>query len=149
MGKRGPKPEPTKLRILKGNPGKRPLNDREPKVSGKMPSPPIWLMPEAKREWRRVGPWLYSQGLLSAEYRAAFAAYCQSWARWVEAERLESELGLETAIMKGVRTAAKDAKAVMKRYLALFGLSPTDVTGLKATPDANKDKKKKNRFQIH
>ena len=30
MGRRGPTPEPTVLRMLRGNPGRRPLNDSEP-----------------------------------------------------------------------------------------------------------------------
>ena len=30
MATRGRKPKPTALKVLEGNPGKRPLNDREP-----------------------------------------------------------------------------------------------------------------------
>ena len=30
MGRRGPPPEPTPLKLWKGNPGKRPVNTREP-----------------------------------------------------------------------------------------------------------------------
>jgi hypothetical protein len=38
MGLRGPAPEPTALKLLRGNPGKRPLNTLEPKPpTGKRP----------------------------------------------------------------------------------------------------------------
>jgi hypothetical protein len=34
MGRRGPPPQPTKLRLLSGNPGKRPLPRAEPQPIG-------------------------------------------------------------------------------------------------------------------
>ena len=46
MATRGRKPKPTALKVLEGNPGKRPLNENEPippKGSIKCPS---WLLPE-------------------------------------------------------------------------------------------------------
>jgi P27 family predicted phage terminase small subunit len=41
---RGPAPTPTHLRILKGNPGKRPLNKAEPKPEKGPVDPPDWLV---------------------------------------------------------------------------------------------------------
>ena len=51
---RGRKPKPTVLKVLSGNPGKRPLNDREPKAQAGIPEPLPWLDAEAQAEWRRV-----------------------------------------------------------------------------------------------
>ena len=54
MATRGRKPTPTAIRELEGNPGKRPLNTREPHPERKAPACPKWLEPEAKKEWRRL-----------------------------------------------------------------------------------------------
>ena len=47
MATRGRKPKPTAMKILEGNPGKRPLNPFEPvPVKGDIKCPD-WLLPEA------------------------------------------------------------------------------------------------------
>ena len=52
----GPPPQPTALRVLNGNPGRRPLNDREPKPGAGPPRCPPYLDEEAKRQWKRLLP---------------------------------------------------------------------------------------------
>ena len=83
----GRKPLPTNIKLLRGNPGKRPLNEREPEPKAKLPRAPEHLNDEAKREWRRMAHTLYDLGLLTEIDRAALAAYCVAWGRWVEAEK--------------------------------------------------------------
>ena len=87
MAARGRKPKPTALKELEGNPGKRSLNPSEPKPPQKAPSCPAWLEKEAKREWRRLSKGMEQLGILTELDRAAFAGYCQAYARWKE--RLE------------------------------------------------------------
>jgi len=41
---------------------------------------------DAKKEWRRLAPELENMGLLTRIDMAVFAAYCQSFARWKQAE---------------------------------------------------------------
>ena len=48
MATRGRKPTPTAIKELEGNPGKRALNDKEPKPVKKAPACPKWLEDEAK-----------------------------------------------------------------------------------------------------
>ncbi len=85
-GKQGRKPKPTNLKILHGNPGKRPLNLNEPKPMKVVPTCPPHLMPDAKAEWERMSDKLYSLGLLTEIDGTAFAIYCQTYGRWIEAE---------------------------------------------------------------
>ena len=47
---------------------------------------PKWLLPEAKEEWKRLSEKLNQMGVLTEVDRSAFAAYCQSYARWKEAQ---------------------------------------------------------------
>jgi phage terminase small subunit len=76
---KGRKPTPTMLKVLSGNPGKRPLNEREPAAPQGVPEPPEWLDDEAKAEWARVTVDLAAMGLLSQADRPALAAYCTAW----------------------------------------------------------------------
>ena len=85
MATRGRKPTPTALKLLEGNPGKRKLNDKEPKPEKKAPSCPKWLETEAKKEWRRLAKKMELMGVLTEVDMAAFAGYCQAYARWKEA----------------------------------------------------------------
>ena len=74
MAQRGRKPKPTAIKELEGNPGKRPLNEAEPKPVKKAPSCPKWLEPEAKKEWRRLSKQLEQSGVLTEVDQAAFAS---------------------------------------------------------------------------
>ena len=85
MAQRGRKPKPTALKMLEGNPGGRPLNTKEPKPEKKAPRCPSWLEDEAKKEWKRMAKVLENMGLLTEMDMAAFAGYCQAYARWKEA----------------------------------------------------------------
>ena len=88
MGKRGPAPEPSGLKLIKGNPGHRPINDKEPKPMPifELPSPPKWLDRIAKGEWRRMGMILIKLGLLTEADLTSFAAYCAAYSRWRHCE---------------------------------------------------------------
>jgi hypothetical protein len=48
---RPPGPQPTVIKLLKGNPGKRPLNPDESRPEPKPPAPADDLGPIARREW--------------------------------------------------------------------------------------------------
>jgi len=76
---KGRKPKPTNLKVLNGNPGKRPLNQNEPKPKGR-PRCPSWLHDDAKKEWKRLAPELERLGLLTMVDMAAFVGYCESYA---------------------------------------------------------------------
>lgn len=81
----GRQPKPTNLKVLQGNPGKRPLNTNEPKARKGTPAAPECLTPEAIREWKRLLPDLEANQLLSHFDRAVFSAYCMSWGLMVQA----------------------------------------------------------------
>jgi P27 family predicted phage terminase small subunit len=89
MGARGPKPLPANVHMLRGNPSKLPtaqlMDSLQPEIE--IPGCPPHLLPEAKKEWKRITPELERYGLISKIDRAALALYCQAWARWVWAER--------------------------------------------------------------
>lgn len=129
---RGRKSKPTKLKLLAGNPGKRPLNKNEPKPQPIRPSCPRFLSREARKEWRRLAPELERLGLLTRLDRAAFAAMCQSWGHWVQAEKLmegQCPVGRDKRtgeiITHPAYLVAKQAMEQMRKLLPEFGLTPS------------------------
>lgn len=96
MGRRGPAPKPTALRVLQGNPGKIPLNPHEPtpKKAASDLKPPSWLRDDALQAWKRLLPQLTAVGLLTEVDVDVFAAYCATYARWRAAEDFLAEHGL-------------------------------------------------------
>ena len=89
----GRKPKPTAVKALEGNPGKRSLNTGEPKPEKKAPRCPAWLEGEAKKEWKRMAGQMEKLGILTEIDMAAFAGYCQAYARWKEAEEFITQHG--------------------------------------------------------
>jgi len=132
MATRGRKPKPTALKLLEGNPGKRQLNMNEPRLTQKMPPEcPDWLEEEAQAEWNRLSETLFEMGILTDLDVAPFAAYCQAYARWREAEEFISQHGSIVKTKTGywqqvpqVSIAHTNQKAMLQAA-AEFGLTPS------------------------
>ena len=126
----GRKPKPTAIKILEGNPGKRKLNENEPKPLKKAPPCPKWLEPEAKKDWRRLAKALEAMGVLTEADMAAFAGYCQSYARWKEAEERITDRGLVIRTPSGYPqqvpyiSIAQQYLKLMQQFAEQFGLTP-------------------------
>ena len=104
---RGRRPKPSALKVQDIS-HRRP-NEREPQPTPGAPDPLEWLSAAAREEWLRVSPELERMGLLTRVDMAALAAYAQSYAHYVEAERLIREHGLTVAI--------RDDKGILKSVL--------------------------------
>ena len=129
---RGRKPKPTVLKILEGNPGRRPLNKREPHAPAEVPECPEFLDDEARAEWFRMAAVLQGMGVLTPADRAALAAYCVAYSRWVTAEQQVKRLGtivkspLKNFPMKSpYLTVADQALETMRKFMVEFGLTPS------------------------
>jgi P27 family predicted phage terminase small subunit len=138
----GRKPKPTALKELAGNPGHRPLNRREPKPTG-TPTCPSHLDADAKKEWRRISKELTSLGLLTSVDRAALAAYCSAWSRWVHADTQVQKFG---AVIKSPKSGypiqnpfvgvANTALDLMRKFLVEFGMTPASRSRIQVAPVA-------------
>lgn len=93
MGKRGPKPQPTALRLLRGNPGKRPINEAEPKFDLTNTRPPKGVTKEGRRKWRELVSRLQAKGLFTDADRDLLHNYVVAFERWMDAERVLTEEG--------------------------------------------------------
>ena len=135
----GPRPQPIKLKLLRGNPGTRALKGVfEPPRPSAPPSPPSFLTGYAREEWDRVAPGLFLFGLLTELDVATLGGYCEAFKRWKTAvEALDQVAALDPAmqglLVRGsegqarpnplVRIAA-EAASDMVRFAGEFGFSP-------------------------
>ena len=135
MGKPGRKPIPTKLKLLKGNPGKQKLNKREPQPKLGIPAKPKWLLPAAAKEWDLVVPTLEQLGLLAVVDGPCLAGYCQSYARYIEAQQFLDKYGSSYDVLDKLGalshvgqypqvTIAKNEAHAMRMFASEFGFTP-------------------------
>lgn len=122
---RGRKPIPSALKLLRGNPGKRPLPANEPRPASGA-ARPDWLQPAAREEWDKLATELARLGLLSVLDANALAGYC--------------------VLLSQVRKAHEAGKPVGEKTLraldalgSAFGLSPASRARLGAAPAREED----------
>lgn len=150
MGRRGPPPKPTALRILNGNAAKRPLNPREPKPHGEAPRCPAWLSKEAKRAWRRIVPQLQAMKVLTSVDGDALAAYCHVYARWRAAEQfllqhgevypIRDDQGRVKCMQQFPQVSiARNLLLLLKAYQQEFGLTPSSRSRVVVVADEDPD----------
>ena len=141
----GPPPKPTALKLLEGNPGKRPLNKNEPKPEVKAPKCPKWLSPGAKKEWRRIVPVLLRMRVLTEADGTHLACWCQAVSRMIEAETQLAQAGILYQPKKdGVPTGyiiqsplisvIKGCLQTIDKFGLEFGVTPSSRVRLHADP---------------
>jgi P27 family predicted phage terminase small subunit len=137
---RGRKPTPTALKVMTGNPGKRPLNRHEPRPATAIPTCPAHLSSSAKAEWKRLARQMHVLGIISHLDRAALAAYCQAYGRWAEAERKLKETPMLLKLPSGAiqqspwLSIANKQLELMHKYMGELGLSPASRSRVSAQP---------------
>lgn len=132
MGKRGPRPRPTKLKLLHGERSDR-VNRNEPSPPA-APNPsrcPTHLTTQAKTVWRRLAPDLADRSLLTEWDRDAFAVFCESVVAYRAAIKLLDAGGLLVKGAKGnvVKNPAhqivRDHATIIRAFAQEFGLTPS------------------------
>jgi P27 family predicted phage terminase small subunit len=91
MGKRGPAPTPTKLKLLRGNPGRRPIRD-EPQPTG-LPVLPEGMSTAARAVWDRIIRDYEATGVLTGVDADALRVYCEAVVRYEHAAQLLEKSG--------------------------------------------------------
>jgi P27 family predicted phage terminase small subunit len=110
-----------------------------------MLEPPAFLKKEAKAEWNRLAPELFQLGLLTVVDGAALAGYCQTYARWLQAERMVSRKGLvlnaksRYAQPNPAMAIAQKSLQIMRAFMAEFGLTPASRSRISVAPPTKPD----------
>lgn len=146
-------PQPTQLKLAKGNPGKRALNKKEPKPKRGYPFCPPYIQGEARDMWVRVSDALYQMGVLTTSDGEALARLCDVYGDLMEAKRLckrdgftyETTTTTGETLIKGNPAYAqmRAADTQFTKMLIEFGLTPASRSRIQELPeDEHGDKKK-------
>lgn len=124
----GRPPKPTTLKLLQGNPGKRPLPTDEPRPQLGAVAPQ-WVRDDLRMlaRWQEHAPRLTRLGLLTEVDAGALAAICLLEVKL--ADMVEAAAG-----GAALANVTRELRALWSR----FGMTPADrakVHGLKADPD--------------
>lgn len=146
---RGAKPKPTHLKLLAGNPGKRPLNRNELRPQGDLHDAPEWLTDEQKAGWTYAianAP----AGLMKRLDRAALTAFVVAEDMHRQASVAVGKFGLVTKSqtlgvpMQNPYLPIVNRQAqIMLKAAAELGFSPSSrsrvqVGGANQNPEGNK-----------
>ena len=157
MGRRGPAPKPTHLKLIADNPGKYPLNRREPAPRRGTPRCPQWLRGEGKAEWRWVTQELRAMGLLAIADKHAVAVYCQTLARWRAAEEFIAKHGEAYPVRDAAgrlrfmqpfpqAATARNLVSVLKAYQQELGMTPSARSRIQLEIPSGVDSEKARRY---
>lgn len=146
----GRKPKPTRLKLIAGTPGHRPLNDAEPQpeLIDETLAPPSWLSGEARVVWAREFPKLVRNNMIADVDLNAFARYCQACGRLVVAESYVAKQGEVLISPSGFPiqnpylAVANKASEMAGKLETEFGMTPSSRSRVSTTGT----KKKANRF---
>ena len=141
MGKRGPRPTPTQLKVLRGNPGCRPLNRNEPSPPSTGITMPAYLGPVAAARWGELLPMLQAVKVMTQADVEALARYCDTYEWWLAVRAKLKADGDTYPILndKGeVKYVAQRPEVSIAHKLAVqmrqleqdFGLNPSARTSL-------------------
>lgn len=127
---KGRKPKPTRLKLLAGNPGKRPLNGAEPQPAVVAPPCPPWLPEPAVAIWAALVPELAAVGVLSRLDAGALVGFCIALAEVQDATETLATAGRYITVNGLVRKhpatgVRNEALGQLRAFAAELGLTPS------------------------
>jgi P27 family predicted phage terminase small subunit len=158
--KPGPPPKPLNLRLLEGNPGKVPLNLRQPRPEAGSLECPAYLDRYGREEWRRIVGQALTMGYAVTDV-STLAMACDAYAQWrrarakcadrtvrrrvraegqpdrVETVRLDGlvqESGANGLVPSAWFRIATEAQRIYLRFVGELGLSPAARTRIETEP---------------
>ena len=141
MGLRGPAPQPTSIRVLNGNPGRRPINTTEPQPRAVKPHCPAHLDDEAKKEWKRLSPILQRMRVLTEADYMALANLCVAYSTLIKAQVSLSKTGLLVKTPSGyvqqspLVSIVRSQMEMINRLCGEFGLTPSSRSRIQIQPE--------------
>lgn len=149
--------KPTRLKVLEGNPGKRPLNTNEPEPERGIPPMPEWLrpFPVAVEEWERESLILDNMGLMTVAdgpnlaHRCYLEAILRETAIEIQRDGLSYEvIGMDSVGNETRRRYANPMLSKWKELAAehrqignLLGLDAPSRSKMSVDPDWKKKRK--------
>ena len=148
---RGRKPKPTALKLLNGNPGRRPLNREEPAYGPGAPDKPTFLDDFADEEWDRLIEMLVSARVLTKGDGGILLVACDAYSQLRQCQKFLKEKGSLSYDASSINggTSYKPYPEVGQRNMARrqyqsalseLGLGPSSRSKVKTLPEPPKAK---------
>jgi P27 family predicted phage terminase small subunit len=130
--KSGRKKKPTLLKLVTGNPGRRPINPTEPEPAPGEVLAPDWLDEEGRKKWAEV---LDNCHWIAPVDGDMLALYCDAYSHYLKAQRLSIKTPLARTpdgkmIKNPAWTARNEAFQQMRSAGSELGLSPSSRAGI-------------------
>ncbi len=151
MGLRGKPPTPTAIRVMEGNPSRRPLPVNEPRPKTAEPEMPGHLDREARRQWKRLVPILLSMGVMTVADGIALGNLCMAYSMLLKAYKdmqAATKGGSSGLLMKTPSGYVQQSPLIgiinnqidiVNRLSQQFGLTPASRTRLASAPEQTTD----------
>jgi P27 family predicted phage terminase small subunit len=134
----GRRPQPTALKVLRGNPGKERLPEREPLPPAGEVVKPGWLSAGASVVWDEMAPVCVAMRTLTVSDTKAFATFCELQATLqmasaskdgralleLQAKSGEDPDGPLKVVIDAVLRLERETAAGLRAYYDYFGLNP-------------------------
>lgn len=137
---RGPKPKPSAVKNLTGNPGKRAVNKREPKPD-KVVKRPRAMERLPRRFWDEYAPELERLGILTGVDVPVMQSVAEDYGFMLEAAKQLHEDGLTVEGREGLKKhplwqVYRDSRDGLRKGAALFGMDPSARTRMQTPAEA-------------
>jgi P27 family predicted phage terminase small subunit len=129
-------------------------------IDHKAPARPKWLIGEGKKCWDRIVPILHKSGLATELNRETLALLCAAWADFVDADQqlcdsadkngkraLTIETSNGTPIQNPLLSIRRAAWEQVYKAAACFGLTPADLSRVRAVEKPEHDNAKSRFFE--
>jgi len=136
MGKRGPRPKPTNLRVLHGDRKDR-INTDEPVAPDGLPEPAYDMAEDVREVWDYTCAQLRAMRTASTADRDALAVYCEAVALHRKASQLLAQTNILVRTQRNRASGAsgfmrnpllqvqRDAATTVRGFAQEFGLTPS------------------------
>jgi phage terminase small subunit len=133
----GRRPQPTALKLLRGNPGKRKPNTHEPQPPAGDVAAPAGLSKAALVVWQELAPICVAMGTLTPADVRPFASLCELQSTLQQLSAAKDGKGFKgfrlvvaddderfEIVIDGLLKSERDTANALRPYYALFGLEP-------------------------
>lgn len=140
MGRRGPKPAPNHLKVVRGDQESR-LNRDEPVPTDLGPAiAPASISDGGRAVWERLAPDLIDKKMLTTWDVDTFVVFCEAVSTYHDCRELMGREYTAVGAAGGVIKSPywqimRDCSAVMAQFSSRFGMTPGDRASLKANVD--------------
>lgn len=145
MGRRGPAPKPTATKRLEGNPGKRKLNQNEPKPRSRRPKMPDYFSQDQEAVWRRVTRELRAMQVMTSADADVITLLVEAIVERREAQVIVAKDGATIMSPNGYPTVHPLSGKVNKlgaqilRLLEQLGMTPASRSRIQTLDDKSDD----------